>query len=173
MFRILPIKNKELFLRYAIPCGEVLVKRGELKEELLRQLNDSVKNRQEIDVPIERVFKVATRMCSILAKQMGRKEIDEEVIRRYFLLEHEKAIRWRRQIKPDIRLEDCMVHPGRILSIGPDKVLVKTKTGEKLFRNDFAEGLKNRDWVSVHYDYIAEKIKKDQVDKMLERRKNG
>jgi hydrogenase maturation factor len=173
MFKILPIKDKELFLRYAIPCGEVLVRRGELKEELLRQLNDSVKNRQEIDVPIESIFKVATRMCSILARQMGRGEIDDEVIRRYFLLEHEKAIRWRRQIKPDIRLGDCLVYPGKILRIDPDKVMVKTKTGEKLFRNDFAEGLKKRDWVSVHYDYIAEKIKKDQADKMLKRREDG
>lgn len=172
MFKILPIKNRELFLRYAIPCGEVLVNRGELKDELLRQLSDSVKNGQEIDVPIERIFKVATRMCSILAKQMGRKEIDDEVVRRYFLLEHEKAIRWRKQIKPDIRLEECMVRPGRVLRIEPDRILVKTNRGNKFFRNDFAEGLKKRDWVSVHYDYVVERLKYNHVNKILKRRKN-
>lgn len=164
------MKNRELFLRYAIPCGEVLVDRGELREELLKKLNDSVRDKQEIDIPVERVFKVATRMCSILAKQMGRKEVDDEVIRRYFLLEHEKAIRWRKEIRPDLSVKDCLVHPGRILRIDPDRILVRTKLGEKFFRNDFAEGLKTKDWVSVHYDYIAERIKRDHVNKMLKRR---
>jgi hypothetical protein len=172
MFRVLPIKDKELFLRYAIPCGEVLVNRGELREELLRGLNDSVRNKQEIETPIENVFKVATRMCTILAKQMGKKEIDSEVIRKYFLLEHEKAIRWRKQIKPDINVRECLVYPGRVLRIDPDGILVKTKLGERLFRADFAEGLKPKDWVSVHYDYVSEKMKTDHVNRMLKRRGN-
>lgn len=171
MFKILPVKDKELFLRYAIPCGEVLVNRGELKEELLSQLNNSVKNKEEIQTPIENVFKIAARMCTILAKEMGKKEIDPEVIRRYFLIEHEKAIKWRKRVRPDLKVKDCMVYPGRILRIDPDRILVKTKQGEKFFRKDFAEDLRKKDWVSVHYDYIAERIKTDHVNKML--RKGG
>lgn len=172
MFKLLPIKDKELFLRYAIPCGEVLVNRGELREELLAKLNDSVRKKEETDIPIENVFKVAARMCTILAKQMGKKEIDSEVIRRYFMIEHEKAIRWRKQIRPELKVSDCLVYPGRILKMGNDSILVKTPLGEKLFRNDFAEGLKTKDWVSVHYDYVAEKIKADHVNKMLKRREH-
>jgi poly-beta-hydroxyalkanoate depolymerase len=84
MFKILPIKNKELFLRYAIPCGEVLVRRGELQNDILEELSQSVSEGKEIRIPIEKIFKVASRMCTILAKQMRKKEIDEEVIRRYF-----------------------------------------------------------------------------------------
>ncbi len=173
MFEVLPIKDKELFLKYAIPCGEILVNRGELREELLRRLNNSVKNKQDIEIPIENVFKVASRMCSILAKQMGKKEIDSEVIRRYFLIEHEKAIKWRKEIKPDLKVKDCLVYPGRVLKIDPEGILVKTKLGEKFFRKDFAEGLRRKDWVSVHYDYITEKIKSHQVNKMLKREENG
>ena len=173
MFRVLPIKDKELFLRYAIPCGEVLVKRGEVKAKLLKQLNDSVKNRQEIRTPVEDVFKVATRMCTILAKQMGKKEIDSEVIRKYFLIEHERAILWRKQIKPEITVKECKVYPGRILRIDPNGILVKTKLGEKLYRDDFAKGLKAKDWVSVHYDYVTEKLKTNHVNKMLRGVKNG
>jgi len=172
MFKVLPIKDKELFLRYAIPCGEVLVNRGELRGELLAKLNDSVKNKEEIETPIENVFKVASRMCTILAKQMGKKEIDSEVIRKYFLIEHEKAIKWRKDIKPDLKIKDCLVYPGRVLRIDQDKVLVRTPLGEKLFRKDFADGLKKKDWVSTHYDYIAEKIKADHINKMLKKREN-
>ncbi len=173
MFKVLPIKDRELFLRYAIPCGEVLVKRGELREELLKGLNDSVKNREEIETPIENVFKVAARMCTILAKQMGKMEIDSEVIRKYFLIEHEKAIKWRKEIKPDLKIKECLVYPGRILRIGQDRVLVRTPLGEKLFRGDFAGGLKPKDRVSVHYDYVSEKIKADHVNRMLKRREHG
>lgn len=169
MFKVLPIKDKELFLRYAIPCGEVLVSRGELREELLKKLNDSVKRKGGIEIPIENVFKIATRMCTILAKQMNKKEIDAEVIRRYFLIEHEKAIKWRKQVRPELKVKDCLVYPGRVLRIDPDKILVKTPLGEKLFRNDFAEGLRKKDRVSVHYDYVSEKIKSDHVNKMLKR----
>ncbi len=172
MFKNLPVKDKELFLRYAIPCGEVLVKRGELREELLKKLNDSVKGGGGIEIPIENVFKVATRMCTILAKQMGRKEIDSEVIRRYFLIEHEKAIKWRKEIRPDLKISECLVYPGRILRIDPDRILVKTKLGEGFFRKDFAEDLKKKDRVSVHYDYVSEKIKADHFNKMLKRRED-
>ncbi|UCC91204.1 MAG: hypothetical protein JSV39_02705 [Candidatus Aenigmatarchaeota archaeon] len=173
MFKVLPIKDKELFLRYAIPCGEVLVNSGELREDLLKQLNDSVKDKQDIEIPIENVFKVATRMCTILAKKMGKNEIDSEVIRRYFLIEHENAIKWRKQIRPDLKVKDCLVYPGRILRIDHDKVLVRTPLGDKFFRGDFTEGLKMKDRVSVHYDYIAERIKADHFNKMLKRRKHG
>jgi hydrogenase maturation factor len=165
-FRVLPIKDRELFLRYAVPCGEVLVKRGEVRSELLGRLNGSVRHRQDIDYPIEGVFKVASRMCTIIAKQMGKSEIDAEVIRRYFLVEHEQAIRWRQQVRPELRLEECLVYPGRVLRIADEGILVKTPLGERMFRADFAEGLRVRDWVSVHYDYVAERLKESHANRM-------
>jgi hypothetical protein len=166
-FKALPIRDKELFLRYAIPCGEVLVRRGELRHELLQKLNDSVAHGQDIDLPIEKMFKVASRMCTILAKRMGKSEIDEEVIRRYFMLEHEKAIKWRKQVRPDIKVRECMVYPGRVLRIDFDKALVKTPLGEALLRNDFTPDLHPGDRVSTHYDYVSEKIKPWHAKKML------
>ncbi len=58
------------------------------------------------------------------------------------------------------------------MRIDPDKVLVRTKLGEKFFRNDFVGNLKNGDRVSVHYDYVSERIKQNHVNRMLRRRKN-
>jgi hypothetical protein len=169
-FKVLPIKDRELFLRYAIPCGEVLVRRGEVREELLAKLNDAVKNGQEVGIPIENVFRVASRMCTIIAKHMGRKEIDDEVIRRYFLVEHENAILWRKQVRPELKLEECLVYPGRVLKVAHDGILVKTPLGEKLFRDDFAQDLRPRDWVSVHYDYVSEKLSESHVNRMKARK---
>jgi hypothetical protein len=170
-FKTLPISDRELFLRYAVPCGEVLVRRGEVREELLRNLNDSVKNKGNIDYPIEDVFKVASRMCTIVAKRMGKNEIDAEVIRRYFMVEHENAILWRKQIRPELKLEECLVYPGRVLKMGTENMLVKTPLGEKLYRNDFARDLKPKDWVSVHYDYVAERINHGHVVRMAKGKK--
>jgi hypothetical protein len=166
-FRILPITDRELFLRYAIPCGRVLVRRGDLKGEVLGRLNEAVKHGQDIDEPIEDVFKVASRMCTILAKRMGKNEIDSEVIRRYFLLEHDKAIAWRKQVKPDINAEECSVKPGKVLKVDDNNILVSTKLGEKLCRADFAQGLQRNDWVSVHYDYVDEKLSKNHMNRMF------
>lgn len=169
-FKALPIKDKELFLRYAIPCGEVLVRRGELKEELLNELKESVEHGEEIDAPVGDIFKVATRMCTILAKRMGKTEIDDEVIRRYFMLEHEKAILWRKQVRPEIDVKECMVYPGRVLKIDFDKALVQTPLGEAMLKNDFTPGLHKGDLVSTHYDFVSEKIKKAHARKMMEDR---
>ncbi len=169
VFQILPVKNKELFLRYAVPCGEVLVKRGDLRKELLKKLHDSVMYGQDIDLPVERFFPVASKMCTILAKKMGKKAIDDEVIRKYFLIEHEKALLWRKQIKPDINIKDCRVYPGRVIKIYSGKALVKTPMGEVMLRTDFVKNLKPRDWVTKHYDYVIEKIKTSYLNRMLRR----
>jgi hydrogenase maturation factor len=166
-FRVLPIKDKELFLRYAIPCGEVLVGRGELRKELLDKLNDSVSHGQEIEIPVEEVFKVASRMCTIIARQMGKREIDSEVIRRYFLLEHEKAIRWRKQTFPDISVRECKVYPGKVILSDSKGAIVKTPVGERKLKGNFVKKLKTGDWVSTHYDYIPERIRKHHAEKMI------
>jgi hypothetical protein len=165
-FRVLPIKDKELFLRYAIPCGEVLVNRGELKAGLLKKVTEAVENGQEVDAPVEDIFRVASRMCTIIAKRMGKTEIDEEVIRRYFLIEHEKAIRWRKLVRPDISVKDCKVYPAKVLKIDGNGALVRTPVGGKRLKDGFEKDLKKGDWVSAHYDYIPEKLKPEYVRRM-------
>jgi len=167
-FKTLPIKDKPLFLRYAIPCGEVLVKRGELERQTLLSLNEATREKLEIDYPIEKIFPVASKMCTIIARQMGKREIDAEVIRRYFLIEHEKAIKWRQKVRPELKIEECLVYPARVLRIDDKNIFVKTPLGEKFLRPDFAKGIKVNDWVSVHYDYVVEKIKQNWIKRMRE-----
>ena len=146
MFKTLPIKGRELFLKYAIPCGDVLVDRGELKQRLLDKMKGSVVDQKELNYDIENVFKVATRMCTILGTKMGKKEIDEDVIRRYFLHEHEKAIQWRMQIKPDVVPENCRVYPGRIVNENSKGVLLNTPLGRVVAKDEFIDRLKTEGW---------------------------
>ena len=92
------ITDRDLFLKYAIPCGHVLVKRGDLKQETLDRIRDKVVFKQEVREDLEDIFPIAVRMCKLLAKKSGKSVIDQEVIRDYFWHEHPKAVEWRKKI---------------------------------------------------------------------------
>jgi len=145
---------KKLFLKYAIPCGHVLVKRGYLKEEKLERITKKLIENKKISENLEKIFPVGMRMCFLTAKRMKKKKIDENVIREYFWNEHEKAILWRSQIYPDIP-ESCKIVRGKVIKSGKiAKVL--TEKGEIKAKTDFVKVFPG-DEVIVHYDYIVEK----------------
>ncbi len=167
--KILPIADKELFLRYAIPCGEVLVKRGSLDSKLLKKAEKIVTDGKAANIKPEEMFPTAAKMCTIIAHRMGKKTIDQEVIRRYFLFEHEKAVRWRMKLYPDVIPEKCIVYPARVLRSG-ELLLVNTPAGKKILDMRFAPEVKRGDWVSTHYSYASEKISGETAKKMMKRK---
>ena len=65
-----------------------------------------------------------------------------------------------------MKVEDCLVYPGRVLKLGDENMLVRTPLGERMLRNDFAHDMRPRDWVSVHYDYVSEKINESYARRM-------
>jgi hydrogenase maturation factor len=164
--KILPIENKELFLRYAIPCGQVLVKRGSLDPRLLKKAEKIVTDGKTANINPGEMFPTAAKMCTLLAHKMGKKVIDAVVIRRYFLFEHEKAVRWRMRIYPDVVSEKCIVFPARVLHSG-ELMLVNTPSGKKILDTRFAPEARRGDWVSMHYSYASEKITPDTAKRML------
>jgi len=158
----LPIKDRELFLRYAIPCGSVLVDRGTVSQKTLDQLKEKLLSGKPIKQDLGKVFKVGVRMLTITAKRMGRKEVDKEVIRKYFWFEHMDCINERVKTYPDVVPEKCLVLPAKVL----EKGLVKTPIDERKVRTDFVPDVKPGDWVTVHYSYIVEKITEKQAEQL-------
>ena len=80
--RILPITDKELFLRYAIPCGEVLVNRGSLDPRLLRKaeriapwLPDNPPKKPDSMPPSGRYFRSKASFCSFGTRSNRAKTI--------------------------------------------------------------------------------------------------
>jgi hydrogenase maturation factor len=169
MLKILPITDKELFLRYAIPCGEVLVNRGSLDPHLLKKAERIVTDGKTANIRPEEMFPTAAKMCTLIALRMRKKAIDQEVIRRYFLFEHEKAVRWRMKLYPDVVPEKCIVFPARVLRSG-ELLLVNTPAGKKILDTRFAPEVKRGDWVATHYSYAAEKISGETARRMLKKR---
>ena len=168
--KILPITDNELFLRYAIPCGEVLVRRGSLDPRLLKKAERIVTDGKTANINPGEMFPTAAKMCTLIALRMRKKAIDAEVIRRYFLFEHEKAVRWRMKIYPDVVPEKCIVFPARVLRSG-ELLLVNTPAGKKILDMRFVPEVKRGDWVSTHYSYASEKIPSETAKRMLRKRK--
>jgi hydrogenase maturation factor len=167
--KTLPIVDKELFLRYAIPCGEVLVNRGSLDPKLLKKAERIVTDGKTANIDSGKMFPTAAKMCTLIAHKMGKKAIDAAVIRRYFLFEHEKAVRWRMKLYPDVAPEKCIVFPARVLRSG-ELLLVNTPSGKKILDTRFAPEVKRGDWVATHYSYASEKIPSETAKKMLRRK---
>ena len=162
---------KKLFLKYAIPCGHVLVERGDLKKEKLAELGKKLMAGERIDDDLEEVFRIGVRMCFLIAKKLGKDSIDEEVIRRYFWKEHEEAIKWRASIYPDVKPEACRIYAGRITGVGGGFVEAETPKGTAKYRRDFIENPKENDFVILHYGYAVEKITEKEY-KTLRRKFN-
>ena len=156
--------TKNLFLRYAIPCGNVLVKRKTISKDKLDKMKVNLINGRDIR-DIEKTFKVASSMCYIITRKMKKNKIDKAVIRKYFWSEHAKAIEWRHNIYKDFDKKLCRVYPGRVTSIG-EKAIVLTPIGKRELRTDFVSDLMKNDLVTVHYDYIVEKITKKEFNSL-------
>lgn len=153
-------KSKELFLKYAIPCGHILVSRGKISKERLGKLKARLLKGEGIK-DVEKVFKTAAGMCYIIANNMGKKMIDRAVIRKYFWYEHSRAIEWRHSIYKDFDKKLCKVYPGKVIKAGK-KAIVKTPIGKRKLKKDFMPDLMKNDLVTVHYDYIIEKISESE-----------
>lgn len=159
------IKDKRLFLKYALPCGSTLVDRGWIKQKDLDSMLDMLVNKKPISINLNRVFVVASSTCSLIAMKAGRKEIDSGVIRDYFWNEHDYMVDKRFKEMGDFDPEECRVYPGRVLKVG-NKAEVLTPKGTSSYRKDFVPDIKKGEFVVTHYDFIVEKISKE-VSKLL------
>lgn len=146
------ITNKNLFLKYAIPCSSTLVMRGSVSQEVIDELKRKVIANEEITENLHDIFKVASVMCSATALDMGKTEIDAEVIREYFINRHDKAVKERWDLMKDFDKDKCKVR------------VVTYESGTDL-KEEFCSGVEPGDQVAVHYDYVIEKLPKDLLTK--------
>lgn len=147
-------------MKYALPCGNTLAKRGSISRKFL---NDTIKfvadDGKAGDHP-EKIFKTALGMCAKIAKKSGKKSIGKNDVRRYFLFDHDDVIDRRYQIFGDFSTLRCRTYPGKVSKPGRTWVSVKTPIGNYRYRSDFCRCLKRGDLVVVHRNFIVEKISK-------------
>lgn len=138
------ITDKVLFLKYAIPCASTLVMRGDVDDSVIDELKNKAIENKPIIENLHDIFKVASVFCSLTAKDLGKDQIDSEVIKEYFLNRHSKVVEERWLEKQDFDKEKC-------------KVKVIDLPENHNYKSDFCPDAKPGDKVVVHYDYIVEK----------------
>jgi hypothetical protein len=112
--------SRKLFFRYAVPCSETLAKRGVITQKYQRSLVSSIVLNKKIPKDAEKIFKVASSMCEKTAKKLGKRYIDKEVVRRYFLFGHDKVVDRRYKIFKDFNPMLCRLYSGKVLVSGND-----------------------------------------------------
>ena len=164
--------SRVLFLKYALPCADTLVKRGSVSSKLIEKSIKNISlNRKLSDHP-EKIFKTAYGMCEKIARRTSKKFIDEIVIRRYFLFEHDKVVDSRYKTFKDFNPLLCRVFPGKILKIRNERALTKTIIGNKIYRTNFIQNLKIGDYVVVHRSFAVERISGNIFKKLWKLKEN-
>ncbi len=152
------VSDPLLFLKYAIPCGSAMVKRGDLSQQLLDEMTDAV-SREKTSPRFIAPFKTALAFCRAIARKKGKQAIDSEVIRSYFLERHNELLP--SIAKPDVDLSLCRVRKGRVLKAGDD-LLVLTELGEERASSFFAPSASEGDVVSLHYRHACEVLERSE-----------
>jgi hypothetical protein len=154
------VKDRILFLKYALPCAGTLVKRGKVSQEHIDKIIEQISNNQVPKEEVEKKFKVAFAMCSNLAKEMKKDSINEEVIRRYFISEHDKTVDERFKLMGDFDPVACKTRIGKVLEVDKEFAVVETSLGKKKYKTVFTKDIKKEDNVIVHFDFVVEKVVK-------------
>jgi hydrogenase maturation factor len=151
------IKDRLLFLKYALPCAGTLVKRGNTTKEHVEGLVKLVSDGKVPAEDAESMFKVANAMCDSIGRRMGKETVDSDVIRQYFLLEHSEVVDDRYKLMGDFDPVDCKTYLGKVSQVDGDSAIVETKLGKKKYRSAFVNGLKAGDSVIVHWNFVVER----------------
>jgi hypothetical protein len=152
--------DRLLFLKYALACSDSKIRRKEMPEEVAVRVIGLISKNEVPAEPVEGYFKIAMGMCKMIAKRMGKSEIDAGVIRQYFLIEHPKVVDEQCKLNlvdpPDpIR---CKARVGTVIKTDGDLAVVETPTGKETDKTVFAKDVKEKDKVIVHLDFIVEKM---------------
>ena len=164
--------SRLLFLKYALPCADTLVERGAVSKKLIKESIRKISLNRKVSGHPEKFFKTAYTMCEKIARRTKKKSIDENVVRRYFLFEHDKVVDSRYESFKDFNPLQCRVFPGKILKIKNKEALIKTIIGKKKYRTNFIQNLRIGDCVVVHRCFTVEKISENMLKKLWKLKEN-
>ncbi len=149
---------EELFFKYAYPCTQALYDFKNIDKERLDEIEGFFERK---DVPsrelLEDTYKEAIRRINEFSDVVW----DIDVIKRYFLEEHNRFIDKGDGFykdAPEYFRELCKVHIGAVLEVFDDHVEIEYEGKKKKVINIYDLSICKGDTVSVHYFIIIEKL---------------
>jgi len=164
------LKDKKLFLNYAMPCLVERVRKGEYTPEEFEKLcEDLIQGKDIPDEEMYNLFPVAMNFIDDSAKKLNKvKEdevtVDKDVIHQYFWYDHDSVAKDR--MNPE-RQDYCLVLPAKVKVIKGKEGLVETPKGKREVSLAF---LKDKDLlnkhITIHYYHACEVISEQEFNRL-------
>lgn len=151
---------RDLFLRYAAPCGETLVKRKTLDARELAAWIRALKEGTPVPRKAEDAFRVARAHLTVMAADAGKPTVDASLVRKYFLSEHDDVVDYRSREMGDFDPDGCRTRLGRVVSAGPTRVVLVVEGKRRAYQSPFLADLRKGDWVVTHWNVVVERASK-------------
>ncbi|MFH1210020.1 MAG: HypC/HybG/HupF family hydrogenase formation chaperone [archaeon] len=151
---------EQYFLKYALPCSYVLVDQKRLSKEEQEELRYRLLNNKEITKEeLERTFTAAFRRIKELAKKMNKDYWDINVIKKYWLEEHNRYIDKNdgmySKFSENFR-EICKVYKAEVIEINKNILTVSYNNKTRKVFSDLIPNVKLKDMVTIHQGYAIE-----------------
>ncbi|MBU0472481.1 MAG: HypC/HybG/HupF family hydrogenase formation chaperone [Nanoarchaeota archaeon] len=153
---------EQFFLKYSFPCAHVLVEMGSIDEAKLEELkknvlNNEIMNRGELMM----LFPSAFRRISEVASRMNKPVWNVDVMKRYFLEEHNDYIDKRDgnySKFTDGFADFCKVYRGEVIHKDGDALTVRFGERVRTVFSDILPGVVVGDKVTFHQAFAVEKV---------------
>lgn len=154
---------KKYFFKYAFPCAFLPFKRGEITEKgydkLKRQFCEGESPSKK---ELEKTFPFAFKMIKRLAKRMKRNYWDIDVIKEYWVREHNRIIDAKESYfksKSDRFRDLCRINKAGVISTRGNVLIVKYGNKKRKVYSTIVPYIKRGDIVTIHFSYAIEKVK--------------
>lgn len=151
---------EQYFLKYALPCSYVLVEQKRLSKEQQRNLENKLLNNESISrEELEKSFPEAFRRINELALRSKKDPWSIEVIRKYWIEEHNKYIdkgegmysKFSNEFK-----EICKVHKAKVIEIKDNILTVSYDKKTRKVLSNLIPNVKLNKIVTIHQGYAIE-----------------
>tara|TARA_Y100000310_G_scaffold209958_1_gene210574 strand:+ start:2509 stop:2985 length:477 start_codon:yes stop_codon:yes gene_type:complete len=148
------------FLKYAFPCAFIIREKEEINENKLKELETAAINNIPLTrAELEKIFFRAFEKIERFAAEKGKDKWDLELIKDYFLNQHNKEIEEGRGFyataHPTIK-ELSKVYIGKVIKKNNDILTIKTEKGERKVLNHLVPEAQIGNIISIHYGYGIE-----------------
>lgn len=156
------MRSEEYFFRYAFPCSQVLLQLKRISEADYDSLEGMFLRRE---VPargkLEETFPVAFVRIKKLAARMDKNYWDFDVIKEYWLRDHNEVIDRGEgiyEVAPESFKRMCRINVADVVEREGDNIIVRYGENKRVVSNFLVPDVTVGEKVRIHYGYAIEKV---------------
>lgn len=156
------MKAEIYFLKYSFPCAHTLLEMGSIDDAKLKELEENaINNKRMSKTELMMLFPAAFRRMNEVAAKLKKDVWDIEVIRHYFLEDHNVYIDKKEgnygNFTKTFR-DFCKIYKAEVIAKEDNILTVKFEGGQRNVFSDILPDAKVGDKVSIHQSFAVEKL---------------